>query len=118
MIFDNFMRLILFFDLPMVTKTDQRRYRKFIKFLTGDGYIMLQYSVYCKLCINNDSVKTYKKRLEDNSPSEGDIRYLVITENQYQGIKNINNDFSLEERITTSDRTMMIGGLNPDEDKD
>ena len=89
MIFDNFMRLILFFDLPMVTKTDQRRYRKFIKFLTGDGYIMLQYSVYCKLCINNDSVKTYKKRLEDNSPSEGNIRYLIITENQYQGIKNI-----------------------------
>ena len=117
MTFDKFMRLILFFDLPMVTKSDQRIYRKFIKYLTSEGYIRIQYSVYCKLCINNDSIKTYKKRLETNAPSKGDLMYLVITENQYLGIKNINNTYSLEENITTTNRTMMIGGLNLDENK-
>ena len=109
---DKFMRLIVLFDLPTLTKTDVRNYRKFVKFLTSEGFIRVQYSVYCKLCINNDSIITYKKRLETNSPVDGDIRYLAITEKQYLGIKNINNTYSLEEQITNVDRTVIIGGMN------
>ncbi len=109
---DKFMRLIVLFDLPTLTKTDVRNYRKFVKFLTSEGFIRVQYSVYCKLCINNDSINTYKKRLETNSPADGDIRYLAITEKQYLGIKNINNTYSLEEQITNVDRTVIIGGMN------
>ena len=90
MIFDNFMRLILFFDLPMVTKTDQRRYRKFIKFLTGDGYIMLQYSVYCKLCINNDSVKKYSSSqlLNNLKKSSKNKNTLVILMHDTKDVSN------------------------------
>ena len=115
MIRNSFMRLIVIFDLPTETKNDLRRYRKFVKYLTSNGFLRLQYSVYSKLCINSDSAKTASKRLKNNSPSKGDVRYLVITELQYQNIVNINNTYSLQESITTTDRTLLIGGMN-DED--
>ena len=47
MIYD-FMRLILFFDLPVVSKEDRRIYATFRKYLIKNGYIMMQYSVYYK----------------------------------------------------------------------
>lgn len=115
MIRNSFMRLIVIFDLPTESKTDQRNYRKFVKYLTKEGFLRIQYSVYSKLCINSDSAKTASKRLSSNSPTEGDVRYLIITETQYQNIVSVNNIYSLQENITNTDRTLLIGGMN-DED--
>ena len=106
------MRLILFFDLPQDTKAEQRIYRQFIKYLKTEGFIRVQYSVYAKLCINNDSARTITKRLKNNVPENGDIRYLIITERQYQNIVNMNSNYTLQENITSTDRTLVIGGLN------
>lgn len=106
------MRLIVMFDLPVETGIDKSNYRKFVKFLSEEGYIMIQYSIYCKLCINNDAIATAKKKLENKCPLNGDVRYLAITEKQYQNIRNINNTYSLEEQITTTDRTLIIGDMN------
>ena len=108
----RFVRLVLFFDLPQETKIDQRHYRQFVKYLKTEGFIRIQYSVYAKLCINNDSAKTIQKRLKNNVPDNGDIRYLIITERQYQNIVNMNSNYTLQENITTTDRTLIIGGLN------
>lgn len=108
----RFVRLVLFFDLPQEMKTDQRHYRQFVKYLKTEGFIRIQYSVYAKLCINNDSAKTIQKRLKNNVPDNGDIRYLIITERQYQNIVNMNSNYTLQENITTTDRTLIIGGLN------
>ena len=103
------------FDLPTETKKDLKNYRLFIKKLTNEGYIRIQYSIYSKLCINKDSAITASRKLKRIAPDSGDIRYMVITEQQYQNIVNINETYSLQEQITTSDRTIMIGGMN-DED--
>ena len=59
-----------------------------------------------------DSAKTIQKRLKNNMPDNGDIRYLIITERQYQNIVNMNSNYTLQENITTTDRTLIIGGLN------
>ena len=109
------MRIILMFDLPTESSEDKKNYRHFVKYLTNDGYIRIQFSVYSKLCINSNSAMTYAKRLKLNSPTEGNIRYLIITEKQYQSIENINSTYSFQENVTTEDRTLMIGGMN-DED--
>lgn len=109
---NSFMRLILFFDLPTVKALQRRAYRAFVKYLTSEGYVRLQYSVYSKLCINSDSAETAAKRVQMNSPSEGDIRFLIITETQYQKIVSVNDTHSLQEKITTTDRTIMIGDMN------
>ena len=106
------MRLMVLFDLPTETKLHLKRYRDFVKYLKSEGYIRLQYSVYSKLCINSDSVRTAEKRLLVNAPVEGDVRFLIVTERQFQN----NGSYSLQEQITTTDLTLMIGGLNDESD--
>ena len=65
----RFVRLVLFFDLPQETKTDQRHYRQFVKYLKTEGFIRIQYSVYAKLCINNDSAKTIEYSMVAEPPN-------------------------------------------------
>ena len=57
------MRIILVFDLPMITSGDIKRYNKFRKFLVKEGFIMMQKSVYTKLVINASSVKLVKNKI-------------------------------------------------------
>ena len=47
------MRILVMFDLPVITDTDRREYRKFRKFLILNGFLMLQESVYCKIAQNS-----------------------------------------------------------------
>ena len=112
MIKNRFMRIILFFDLPITTAAGKREYRKFIKYLESDGFIRIQYSVFCKLCINTDSARTVSKRLMHECPNDGDIRFIIVTESQYQSITNVNESYSLQESITTTNRCIVIGGMN------
>lgn len=111
------MRLIIMFDLPMLTSEDKRIYRKFSKYLSSNGYIRIQFSVYSKLCINSDSANTAVKKLKKESPVDGDIRYMVVTERQYKNIISINDVYSLQEEITNSNRIMIIGGMNNENSK-
>ena len=83
----RFMRVILFFDLPMVTKEDIRRYNRFHKYLIKEGFIMIQYSVYAKLALNKSIISQVKKRLDKNKPPTGNIAILEITEKQFAGIQ-------------------------------
>lgn len=106
------MRMILFFDLPTLTSRQRREYRQFIKHLDSEGFVMIQFSVYSKLCINNSSANTMAKKTIMNCPADGDIRFLIISESQYQKIVNVNDVHSLQEQVTTTDRTVMIGGMN------
>jgi len=62
----RYMRIIVFFDLPLTTYLDQKEYNKFHKFLIKAGYIMMQESVYTKLALNMSIVKSEKLKLEKN----------------------------------------------------
>ncbi len=106
------MRLIVFFDLPQETKEEKNKYLKFRKFLSLNGYIRVQYSVYSKLCVNIHTLSTQKKYVELNAPSIGDVRYLAISEGQYQNIKDVNSSYSLQEKIITNDKLLIIGEID------
>ncbi|NMM63707.1 CRISPR-associated endonuclease Cas2 [Clostridium sp. P21] len=81
------MRLIVFFDLPVVKKEDRKAYQNFRRFLLNDGYIMIQYSVYSRICNGTDGVNKHIIRLKRNLPLKGSVRYLQITEKQYSEMK-------------------------------
>ena len=83
----KFMRLLVFFDLPMLTDKDKREYQKFHKYLVRNGFIMMQKSVYSKLVINNMTSAAVKQRIRNNLPAEGIVELLEITENQFSGIE-------------------------------
>ena len=40
---NKFMRIIVMFDLPVITEKEKSIATKFRKFLLDDGYIMMQY---------------------------------------------------------------------------
>ena len=47
---NKFMRIVVFFDLPVVTAKEKKAAAKFRKFLIKDGYNMMQWSVYSRIC--------------------------------------------------------------------
>lgn len=81
------MRLLVFFDLPVVKKEDRKEYQNFRRFLLNDGYIMLQFSVYSRICNGIDGANKHINRLQKNIPPKGSVRYLQITEKQYTEMK-------------------------------
>ena len=79
--------MIVFFDLPVKTKNERREATRFRNFLMNDGYHMLQFSVYARVCNGLDAVEKHRVRLNQNLPNNGAIRMLVITEKQYSSIE-------------------------------
>ena len=80
------MRLIVFFDLPVQTKVQRRAATRFRQSLLKDGYYMLQYSVYVRICNGIDAIEKHRARLRDMVPDDGSVRALVVTEKQYESI--------------------------------
>ena len=99
------MRIIVMFDLPVITEKEKKIAVKFRKFLLDDGYIMMQYSVYSRICKNNDDLNKHINRLKINSPKAGNIRLLQVTENQYNnmimfcGTKSVEEDISINNLL-------------------
>lgn len=104
----SFMRLILFFDLPMVTKADVRIYTHFHKYLVQEGYIMMQYSIYCKLFPNREAAVKHVDILKRNVPVEGHVRVMMVTEKQYSKMVLLTGSKSHQESSINSDAFIII----------
>ena len=83
---NKFMRILVFFDLPVKTKNERREATRFRNFLLNDGYHMIQFSVYARVCNGTDAVEKHRARVKRNLPANGSVRMLVITEKQYESI--------------------------------
>ena len=83
----RYMRMLVLFDLPVVTKAERRAYTMFRRFLMNDGYDMIQFSIYGRILNGNDAEKKHMKRLVDNLPPEGSVRCLTVTEKQFASMK-------------------------------
>jgi CRISPR-associated protein Cas2 len=79
----RFMWLMIFFDLPVRTKPQRRRANQFRQFLKKDGFIMLQLSVYARVCRGQDAVDKHLRRVRASLPREGSVRALQVTDKQY-----------------------------------
>lgn len=83
---DRVVRTIVFFDLPNVYYNDRRNYNLFRRFLINEGFIMLQESVYSRICLNSIQADLLLSKIRKNSPNKGIIQVLNITERQYANI--------------------------------
>jgi len=79
----RFMYLFVMFDLPVTTKAERKVATQFRNFLKKDGFDMLQYSVYTRICRGQDAVDKHLKRLQSALPSNGGVRALQVTDKQY-----------------------------------
>jgi len=78
------MRLFIFFDLPTNTKKQRKEASQFRKMLIKEAFMMVQYSVYVRVCKGQEMVNKYISKLEEDLPSDGNIRALQITDKQYE----------------------------------
>jgi CRISPR-associated protein Cas2 len=83
------MWLIAMFDLPTKTKKERHDYAVFRKNLEKDGFVMHQYSVYCRFCASLEARDVHVKRVKSYMPSKGRLSIITITDKQYSGIINI-----------------------------
>lgn len=81
---DRFMWLFVFFDLPVTTKPERRTATRFRNFLLKDGYMMIQFSVYARICNGKDRVDKHLQRLNATIPEKGSVRVMQITDKQYE----------------------------------
>lgn len=100
------MRVLVFFDLPVITEENRRAYRKFRKFLLKNGFLMLQESVYCKLALNSAAVRTIVDNVHKNKPEEGLIQLLTVTEKQYAKMDIIIGN--IKNEVLDSDERLVI----------
>lgn len=100
------MRVIVFFDLPVVTGEKRKAYIQFRRFLLKNGFMMVQESVYCKLALNGSAVNSIIDNVRKNSPDKGLIQILTITEKQYSKMDMIIGD--LKNEILDSDERLVI----------
>ena len=101
------MRLIVFFDLPVTTPTGKRAYTQFRKFLIENGFVMLQESVYSKICLNQNAANALVDHVRRNAPADGLVQLLQVTEKQFANMEMIIGE-SESDVITTSDRVVII----------
>ena len=79
----RFMRVIVFFDLPVGTSAERRAYARFRRGLVKDGFLLMQESVYCKLALNPTAAQSIMDAVRANRPAKGLIQMLVVTEKQF-----------------------------------
>lgn len=99
------MRSLLMFDLPVETASERKAYTRFIKYIKKLGFVMYQKSIYCKLSVNEASVKLVEKAVKDGVPKKGLISMLTLTENQFNSISYLLGEFE-SDVITSFDRVV------------
>ena len=82
------MWLFVFFDLPTNTKKERHDAAVFRKRLLGDGFTMMQYSVYTRHCGSRESADVHTRRIDKLVPSRGQVSILRITDKQYGNMLN------------------------------
>lgn len=105
---ERFLRLIVMFDLPMQTSREKRDYRKFVKYLKNEGFLMMQYSVYSRIVMNRGVLKHHTLKLKQNLPSNGKVQTLVVTEKQYTNMEYLVGEPTLDEEYRTTDRVLEL----------
>lgn len=103
----RYMRIIVFFDLPVLTEKNRKEYRAFRKFLIKSGFMMMQESVYCKLVQNSAVADTISENVKKNKPSAGLVQLLKVTEKQYAKMEFIVGS-SMSEVLDSDERLVII----------
>lgn len=102
----RYMRVIVMFDLPVVTASDKREYSRFRKYLIKNGFLMMQESIYCKLAQNSTVADAIVENVRKNKPISGLVQAMKITEKQFSKIEYIVGENSSE--VLDSDERLVI----------
>lgn len=95
---NKFMRLLVMFDLPVTGFEERRSAVRFRQFLIKDGFNMMQFSIYVRICNGTDDVNKHIRRLYENVPDNGSVRCLTVTEKQFEAMHVLTGDLTVAEQ--------------------
>ena len=101
------MWVFVFFDLPVGSKGERYAASKFRNFLKDDGYLMLQFSVYARICRGEEAVDKHLGRVTKNLPSAGSVRTLQITDRQYARMKLLIGEMKKSEKAASNQLVLL-----------
>ena len=104
----RYMRLVLFFDLPVGTAKQRRDYRLFRKFIVKEGFLPLQESVYAKLVVNDAAASSAVARVRKHRPPAGLVQILRVTESQFATMEYITGKRSDFEEVDTMEELLVL----------
>lgn len=99
--------LFVFFDLPVGTKAERRAATRFRNFLKDDGYMMLQFSVYARVCRGEEAVGKHIARVCKSLPASGNIRTLQVTDKQYARMRLLLGEATKNEKTGTAQLVLL-----------
>ena len=99
--------LFVFFDLPVGTKPERRMATRFRNFLKDDGYMMLQWSVYARVCRGEDAVDKHIQRVTKNLPAKGSVRALQVTDRQYNRMRLLLGEAKKIEKVAPAQMVLL-----------
>lgn len=102
----RYMRLVVFFDLPVETSAELKEYRNFRKFLLKSGFVMMQESVYSKIVLNQTAAESVCDNIRKHKTSKGIIQLLSITERQFERMEIIVGE--AQKVVVDSDDKLVI----------
>ena len=100
------MRVMVMFDLPVLTAAERKEYYNFRKYLIKSGFLMMQESVYCKIAQNQSMAESIVDNVRKNKPAAGLVQVLKITEKQFAKMEYIVGKSSSE--VISSDERLII----------
>lgn len=103
----RFMRILVMFDLPVITQADRKEYVKFRKYLIKSGFLMMQESIYCKLSPNSTLADAVVENVRKNKPVKGLVQVLRVTEKQYAKMEFIVGE-GKSEVLSSDDRLVIL----------
>ena len=72
--------------------------------MLDDGFDMLQYSVYSRLCPDRDDAEKHMLRTKKHSPNNGSIRVLYLTEHQFTSMYVLVGEKTVQEKGVPSNQ--------------
>ena len=102
------MRMLCMFDLPVETEEQRRAYRIFRKNLLQEGFVMIQYSIYVRICPSREYANRLENRIKKGIPQEGNVRLLCVTEKQYADMKLLVGSRQTAETAIGTERLIII----------
>jgi CRISPR-associated protein Cas2 len=99
--------ILVFFDLPVGTKPERGAATRFRTFLKNDGYMMLQWSVYARICRGEEAVEKHLQRVTKNLPTKGSIRALQVNDRQYARMRLLLGEAKKNERIAPQQMVLL-----------
>ena len=103
----RFLWLFVFFDLPVGTEPERGAATQFRNFLKRDGYMMIQFSVYARICRGEEAVEKHLQRVTRSLPKRGSVRALQVTDKQYGRMKLLLGELEKSERVAPQQMVLL-----------